>query len=70
LNPVSLQEVVQESGLIVDVGGTGTSNPASDLNPPALDFSIDGDISYESLFSEENGCQYYELVSLHPELHD
>jgi hypothetical protein len=68
LNPVSMQEVVEESGLLVEVGGTGTSNSTTDLNPPALDFSIEGDISYESLFSGETGCQYYEFLSLPPEL--
>jgi hypothetical protein len=55
----------------VEVGGTGISNLTTDLNSPALDFTLDGmDISPESLFSEYTDFQYYEQAYLPPELLD
>jgi hypothetical protein len=36
---VSLEEVLKESGLFVEEGGTGTSNLTTDLNSPVLDFT-------------------------------
>jgi hypothetical protein len=55
----------------VEEGDTGTSNPTTDLNSPALDFTSDDmDISPESLFSEYTDFQYYEQAYLPPELLD
>jgi hypothetical protein len=34
-----MEEVLKESGLFVEVGGTGTSSLTTDLNSPALDFT-------------------------------
>jgi hypothetical protein len=55
----------------VKVGGTGTSNLTTDINSPALGFTLDDmDISPESLFSEYTDFQYYEQAYFPPELLD
>jgi hypothetical protein len=70
LNPVSVREAVEESGLLVGVDNTETANLVTGLNP-APEFNIDeGEISYESLFFEETSCPYYGFMSLPPELQD
>jgi hypothetical protein len=70
LNPVPKEKVVEESGLLGQVDDIGTSNLATDLNPPALGLTADGAdiITLDSLFPDETDFQYYELITLPLEL--
>jgi hypothetical protein len=64
LNPVSIQEAVEESGLLVGVSTIETASMVTDLNP-ALEFSLDEEeFSCERPFSEETSFPYYEFLSL------
>jgi hypothetical protein len=46
---VLLEEVLEESGLFVKVGGTGTSNLKTDLNS-AVDFTLDKRLFHLNLY--------------------
>jgi hypothetical protein len=68
LNPVSIPEAIEESGLLLGVNSIGTASVGTDLNP-ALEFSLDeGDISFEHPFPELTISPNYESFSLPVEI--
>jgi hypothetical protein len=68
LNPVSIQEAVEVSGLLMGLDTIAAASLGTDLNP-ALEFSLDeGEISFEHPFSEETSSPNYEFLSLPVEI--
>jgi hypothetical protein len=64
LNPVSIQEAIKESGMLLGVNSIAAAGVGTDLNP-ALEFSLDEEeISFEHKFSEEPSFPNYEFLSL------